>query len=210
MALIVERLLNHPVDSNCYIIRREQGSACVIVDPAQGTGTSLLQYLSEQNLRPDYIILTHEHFDHISSVECLRTAFSCKVVATAVCSERIPEPKKNLSLFYDQIGFSCRPADLVIEEDNASLDWEGETLFFLLTPGHTEGGLCFNVGEHLFTGDTLMNGHDAVTKLPGGNKVMLQESIKKIFDSYSEQTILYPGHGEVCWLHHLKAHQYLN
>jgi hydroxyacylglutathione hydrolase len=197
-------LLNHPVDSNCYIIKKQDRDNCLIVDPARGEGVSLYRYLSQKALKPDYIILTHEHFDHISSVEYLRTAFACKVIASVVCSVNIGQPKKNLSVFHDQVGFSCGPADVIIQHDDSVVEWEQEKLHFFLTPGHSDGGLSFYVGHHLFTGDTLMNGFDAVTKLPGGNKQKLQTSIQKIITSSHETMVLCPGHGEICQLRQLK------
>jgi glyoxylase-like metal-dependent hydrolase (beta-lactamase superfamily II) len=107
-------------------------------------------------------------------------------------------------VFHDQVGFSCGPADVIIQHDDLFVEWEQEKLHFFLTPGHSEGALSFYIGNHLFTGDTLMNGYDTVTKLPGGNKQKLQISIQKIIANSHETMVLYPGHGEICRLSHLK------
>jgi len=194
-ALDIKRFINFPVSSNCFIVSAG-GNECIVVDPACGDGKSLLDHFSSQDLKPTYIVLTHEHFDHISSVECIRNSYPCKVVASAECSERICNSKKNLSLFYDQQGFTCKPADILIDENNFVLNWNDMAVRFQITPGHTEGSICFSIGNNLFTGDTLMNGYKPVVKLPGGNRKKLEESINGLLREYGGDTIVFPGHGE--------------
>lgn len=49
------------------------------------------------------VLLTHEHFDHISGLNRIRglCASSCRVIAGATCSERIQDIKANLSAYAD-------------------------------------------------------------------------------------------------------------
>lgn len=193
--LLIKRLLNSPVDSNCYIITKSGTDNCLLVDPAQGDGTLLYNHLLANGYSPQYIIVTHEHFDHISSIEHLRQNFGCPLIASAECSQRITHPKGNLSLFRDGIGFTCAPAEVIISEDGFSLPWKGELIRFYVTPGHSEGGLCFSIGPHLFTGDTVMETYKPVVKLPGGNKAKLRESIERLLRVFDGNTQVYPGHG---------------
>jgi glyoxylase-like metal-dependent hydrolase (beta-lactamase superfamily II) len=69
------------------------------------------------------------------------------------------------------------------------------TLSFLLTPGHTPGGICIIVdGKALLTGDTLFIGDCGRTDLAGGNiEVMFQTLQKKILP-LSDDLVVYPGH----------------
>ncbi len=195
--ILVERLLNFPIDSNCFIITKSGETECILVDPALGDGVQLESYLLQLKLRPRFIILTHEHYDHISSVQYLREQYGSQVIASAVCSENITDPKKNLSLFNDQKGFSCSRADIVLEDEVHKWRWFDVELLFLKTPGHSEGGICFFVEGNLFTGDTLLNEIKPVTKLPGGNKIKLENSIKMLLQRFSPSTIVFPGHGEI-------------
>ncbi len=208
--LFVTTLKNFPVDSNCYVISFKGSNNCIIVDPAQGNGDAFYSFLSERNLKPDYLILTHEHFDHISSVEHLRSKFNCRVVASVVCSSNITNPKKNLSIFYDQVGFSCKPADILIDHDNQRISWLNYTLLFMLTPGHSNGGLCFSIDNNVFTGDTIMNGYKPVVKLPGGDKTKIAESMTKITDSFSPDANLYPGHGDKRTFSQIRVSTFIN
>ena len=194
--IVIIPILNSPIDSNCYVITKPGEKECILVDPALGDGAALDARLESMALTPEYIILTHEHFDHISSVEHLRKRYRCKVIASAKCSAAITDPKKNLSLFYDQQGFSCQPADIVLEKDEQVWGWGGVDIRFFYTPGHSEGGICFSIGDNLFTGDTLMGQYKPVTKLPGGNKALLNTSINMLMDKFDGDTNVFPGHGE--------------
>jgi glyoxylase-like metal-dependent hydrolase (beta-lactamase superfamily II) len=193
--ITIEQLLNFPVDSNCYIITKEGTDKCIVVDPAQGDGDALCHYLLSKNYTPEYIVLTHEHFDHISSAECLRENFGCQLIASRECSERIVHPKKNLSLFRDGVGFQCQAAEIVIDQNAYCFLWGETKIYFFLTPGHSEGGLCFSLQDNLFTGDTVMQNYKPVIKLPGGNKVKLKESIEMLFDIFDDKILVFPGHG---------------
>jgi glyoxylase-like metal-dependent hydrolase (beta-lactamase superfamily II) len=194
--LFVIKLINFPISSNCYVIRKEGTKVCILVDPSQEGIDVLANYLLLENLRPGYILITHEHFDHLSSVESLRREYDCKLVATAACSDNITNPKKNLSLFYDQNGFACSPADIIIDDNNDELKWENTQIKFYVTPGHSAGGMCFSISNNLFTGDTFLRDHKTVVKLPGGNKNVLQQSISMLREIFGKNVMIFPGHGE--------------
>jgi hydroxyacylglutathione hydrolase len=201
----ITRLLNFPIDSNCFIISDKNSGSCIVVDPAHGEGSMLVEYLIQNNLEPTFVILTHEHFDHISSLEYLRTRYDCKVIASVKCSESISNSKKNLSLFFDQKGFNCSPADILIERNNSQIIWQKNNLHFYLTPGHSEGGLCFSLRNNLFTGDTLLQSSKTIVKLPGGDKRKLDDSINMISELFGDDTMILPGHGEIFMLAELNS-----
>lgn len=55
-------------ESNCYIL--VEGSSCVIIDP--GESEKLLRFLAERGWKPELLLLTHEHCDHMAGLEPLR------------------------------------------------------------------------------------------------------------------------------------------
>jgi len=62
------------------------------------------------------------------------------------------------------------------------------------TPGHTPGSLCFLLGDHLFTGDTLFPGGPGNT---GGNRSAFEtimRSLDRLFE-LPDATRVSPGHG---------------
>lgn len=196
VGLVIERVVNSPIPSNCYIVYKTGSEVCLVIDPSNESEMLLEQKIRSKNLKPHYIILTHEHFDHIGSVGYLKQIFNCKVVATAKTSDYIGNSRKNCSFYYDGIGFTCAPADILVENSNEVLIWNDIAIEFYLTPGHSEGSSCFKIGPYFFTGDTLMLGYDTVVKLPGGNKEALKKSLEKILPLIDDNTIICPGHGK--------------
>lgn len=192
--IVIKRIINNPIDSNCYVIRKCKNTECLIVDPGDKHSLELLDYLNTNNLKPSHIILTHEHFDHISGVTKLREEFDCKIIASKTCSDNIQHPKKNLSIFYDQIGFHCEPADIVFHDEELLFVWADIIITLFKTPGHSEGSICVIIKDNLFTGDTINKGEKTITKLPGGNPSRLKNSISKILSLKKSINTVYPGH----------------
>jgi hydroxyacylglutathione hydrolase len=202
--LVVKTYQNVPVSSNCYIVHREDAGNAIIVDPGSKDSSEVILYLNNLHLQPDYIILTHEHFDHIWGVEQIIQKYQCKLIASDMCSAAIMDPKGNLSVFYDQKGFSTQAADIIIDKMETRIDWRGYELRFFKTPGHTSGSICFLIDKYLFTGDTLLKDYTTVTKLPGGSKTDLQRSISGIHKMTDKIALVFPGHGEAFILNEMK------
>ena len=62
-------------------------------------------------------------------------------------------------------------------------------------PGHSRGHVAFHHDGELFAGDLLFAGSVGRYDLPGGDWETLLESIRSLFDRFSPETIVYPGHG---------------
>lgn len=191
--LYVKRIINAPITSNSYIIYTDQNHSCIIVDPGTQDSIELLSFLEYNTLFPEYIVLTHEHFDHIWGVNCLKEKYKVQLISNKSCSERIVDKKKNLSLFYNQQGFSTCHSDILIDDVSEFL-WNDYRIVFFQTPGHSLGCICFLIDNLLFTGDTVILNEKTVVKLPGSNRAELLTSISLLFKL--RYTRIYPGHGE--------------
>jgi len=209
MSLEVVQVKNPPLNSNTYIIYdRKSGNESIIIDPGNNDISYLQSLIEEKKLLPRFILLTHEHFDHIAGVEPLRDSYNgIKVIASEICSRLIQNDKKNMSAFFYDLGFVVKQVDITIEDVYFKLDWNGYTFKFYVTKGHSEGAICIYVDNFLFTGDTLINGNKTVTRLPGGSKNELKKTLSFIFSTFSPETLVFPGHGEPFYLYdvNLKA-----
>ncbi len=68
-------------------------------------------------------------------------------------------------------------------------------LKFLLTPGHTMGGICIIVDNRaILTGDTLFIGDCGRTDLPGGDLYEMYETLQNKIMVLPDDLIVYPGH----------------
>lgn len=181
---------------NAYVLIDKGDASAVVIDPGVRCFDAIESILRKSCCQPEYIIITHEHYDHIGSVDKLRRAFQCKVVASPSCSSQITDAKKNLSIFYERDGYITAPAEIVLCGTVTKLPWHryGFTLFS--TPGHTGGSICIYFTGHLFTGDTIIKDEKTVTKLPGGSRPLLLSSLGFIFSTFDPNTMLHPGHGD--------------
>jgi glyoxylase-like metal-dependent hydrolase (beta-lactamase superfamily II) len=105
------------------------------------------------------------------------------------------DPFLNLKDILGEGGNPGTPARLLSGGD--VIEVGGMEIHIIHTPGHTPGGICLSIKreEILFTGDTLFNGGIGRTDLPGGSYRDLMDSIKNSILSYSDDVVIYPGHG---------------
>ena len=203
MRLKVERFVNELMSSNCYIVIDEDSKHCLCIDPASEKSLREIEYISEKGLTLDYIIATHEHTDHTWGVNALKEHFpSAKLICSELCEKYAKKESRAYFLFYydnPDYRYELMPADVVIGRDADVLKWQGLSICFLLTPGHSRGSMCIDVDGMLFTGDTIMpnkpyfNGRDS-------NEDDWKKSVQKIVATYSGNVIMYPGHGETMQL----------
>lgn len=157
------------------------------------------------------VILTHEHFDHISGLNALRASRpDAKVLASAACSERIQRLGGNLSnianaviAFHRKLSavqnlvtpFSCLAADQVFT-GMLELDWHGHALRLSEFAGHSPGSICCEMdGALLISGDTLLH-LPTVTRLPGGNTSrFFGDDFPRLEAMVGKIVTVYPGHG---------------
>ena len=196
------------ITSNMYIIIREDHA--LIVDPNENENA--VELLKESGVKDITIILTHEHFDHISGVNFFRRQWECTVYANNHCKEMTTDPNKNLSAFFMamfidkteeerkkvhemfQDDYSCR-VDVGFDKE-CNMEWHGLSVKMIETPGHSPGSICILINdEYLFSGDSLVDGNRVITRLPGGSRKYYNEITRPLLESLSEDIIVFPGHG---------------
>lgn len=170
----LERLVLGPYDTNCYVVSCKKTGQSVVVDtPAEGR--RILAAL--EGTKPSYILITHNHMDHLGAFEEVRSALSVPVAAHPLDGERLPS----------------KPEILLRDGDNIAF---GElSLEVLHTPGHTPGSVCFYRAPILLSGDTIFPGGPGKTGSPGKLRQIIASIRDKILP-LPEGTRIYPGHGE--------------
>jgi len=192
------RFINKPVPSNTYLLI--DGKQCLVIDPGSKEQTDVRDYILEHDLTLGYIILTHEHFDHCWGANYLLECFpACKTVATRRCAEWVEKPWNYFNQLYynsDEM-YQIKNVDLIAEDLGWKLMWGNVKLVFIDTPGHSDKGMCIELGGSLFTGDTILyRTKPLLKKKYGASREELRQSIEKIYHSYPGDTSVYPGHGE--------------
>jgi glyoxylase-like metal-dependent hydrolase (beta-lactamase superfamily II) len=173
-ALTIERLVLGPFSTNCYLLTsRRTGDSAVIDTPDEPE--TILKRLEGTN--PRYILLTHNHMDHLGALAALHSRLGVPLGAHPEDSVNLPvEPEMDL-------------------DDGDTLAVGDLTVHVLHTPGHTQGGVCFLTGNYLLSGDTLFRGGPGKTWRPDALRQILESLERKVF-VLPDETVVFPGHGE--------------
>lgn len=179
------------IRTNCYLIKDTVSGQGAIIDPG-GASLKLDEYIdSIGREKIKYIILTHGHFDHILKAKRYKEFTGAKIVIGEYESEFTENMKLNLSRGKGVAPFK---ADILLK-DNEKFNLGDLEFTAIHTPGHTRGGMCYIVGDVMFSGDTVMNGCFGRTDLVTGSFEELRNSISKL-RALNKDYVVYPGHGE--------------
>ncbi|MGL4772444.1 MAG: MBL fold metallo-hydrolase [Clostridium sp.] len=172
-------------DANCYIIIDESTKEAVVLDPG-GDETRLEGVINSLGVKVKYILLTHGHIDHVGAVEYLSKVYGAPYYINEMEEEYM---KKDNYVFGS---FAKANGNL---KDGDVLNFGSHTIKVIQTPGHTKGGVCFLIGDKVFTGDTLFQGSIGRTDFPGGDFDEIITSIKTKLLPLGDAVEVYPGHG---------------
>lgn len=189
---MIERLMLPGMGENCYVFYDLQTKRGFMVDPGL-VHKKITNFLDENEISIEAILLTHGHGDHIMGVEHYRERFECPVYAhedeREVLENHFHNHSKSLG------GMVVELKDVTYLKDGDILGLAGTQIKCLHTPGHTRGGMCYLTQEGVFTGDTLFKMGVGRYDLFGGDLEALEHSIKNKLYTLPDETPVYPGHG---------------
>lgn len=195
----VEGFVLGPFETNCYVVTpagvADSGGTCWIVDASFEPG-EMVRHVRDRRLRPEALILTHAHVDHIAGVEEVLRAFpGTPLWMHSAEAEWLNNPLLNLSAMMG-VPVTTRAADRLLKDGDV-LTLNGEPWRVLHTPGHSPGGitLVHDASHTAIVGDTLFAGSVGRTDFPGSDPATLERSIRSRLYTLPEQTTIYPGHG---------------
>jgi hydroxyacylglutathione hydrolase len=170
----LEKLQLGPYDTNAYILACQKTGDSVLID-APAASSKIMEKL--QSSSPRYILLTHDHMDHVGALAKLHASLGVPLAVHAA----------------DAVNLPSRPDILLADGD--TLCFGRLKLEVIHTPGHTPGSLCFRCGRHLLSGDTIFPGGPGHTDSPDDFGQIIKSLAQKIF-VLPDDTRIYPGHGE--------------
>jgi hydroxyacylglutathione hydrolase len=161
-------------DTNCYVVACGDTSEAVVIDPG-GDDAKITGQLAGKTVR--WICFTHAHPGHTGAKEAIKTATGAPTAMHLADATAYLKSADRYLTSTDRLPFGRFELEV------------------LITPGHTPGGLSFKVGNHLFTGDTLMAGKIGRLDLPGSSSQQMLLSLHGQLLTLPDNTVVYPGHG---------------
>ena len=158
---------------NSYVVHAPEGD--VIVD----AGAEPEKIFAAVRQPVSAVLVTHGHADHVNALGAV-----------------LRETNAPLYVHPDD---ADRTGVTVYEplDDGQRLDFAGERLLVIHTPGHSPGSVTFVVGEDQIIGDLVLPGSVGRTDVPGAAWEELEVSLRKVMPYWREDTRLYAGHGPV-------------
>ncbi len=187
----------NPFQENTYILFNEK-KECWIVDPGMYGAEEeqvLFDYINKHDLKPQQVINTHAHIDHIFGVDAVKQKFNIPFGVHQLEQPVLANAKGSAMLFGFTFGAAPIP-DFFIEE-NKILKLGDDELEIKLAPGHSPGSIVFHypAGKWAIGGDVLFHGSIGRSDLPGGNYEVLLKSIADQLYTLPDDTVVYSGHG---------------
>jgi len=149
-----------------YLVADPATGQAAVVDPS-GAPQLFLDRLKELDLKLNWVLCTHSHWDHTGGIDELKQATGAKLAL-----------------------HESAPMDLECPlHDGDELPLGKLTLRIIHTPGHCDDAICILVEGHLMTGDTLYVG-----KIGG---TTTDEDARKQYDSLHRKLMTLPPETKV-------------
>lgn len=163
-----------PMENCTYLV--SEGKDALLIDPAWDMNF-IEHTLKQKGLELLAVFFTHGHFDHVKEAETLLKTHGLKAY-----------------LEQHDVMLSGLPAEVLQPySGEQNLKIGPFNIHIIPTPGHTAGGVCLQIGDALFTGDTLFPGACGRVDLPSSDAREMRKSLLKL-SKLPDDTRIFAGH----------------
>lgn len=189
----IKTLKSGKLNNNTYIVCNDNDE-CILIDAAAEVA-DIKARTEDDGIKVLGVILTHGHYDHFENLDKIMDYFKVKCYVTESELEKLYNPKANYSITFNVIKTTRQPREnfeILKNQDNINLgNFKIKTF---VTPGHTDGSICIEIEDKLFTGDTKFLWTCGRTDLITGSEEDMQKSLEYIEKHYKGKEF-FPGHG---------------
>lgn len=181
--------------TNCFVVGVPGAKACWIVDCGFDPG-EMLDHVAAAGLRPQAILLTHTHPDHIAGLDLALGRFGPLPVYVHEAERGFcADPMLNLSAFMG--------APIAVSEPDRHLaggerlDLAGTSWRVVHAPGHSPGGVLYvhDGSRQAIVGDTLFAGSIGRMDFPTSDPDVFRRTIREVLMTLPDDMTIHPGHG---------------
>lgn len=163
-----------------YIVVNKNTRKCVIIDPSWEIN-KIIDLIDDKRLFPYAILLTHSHYDHTNLVNQLITLYN------------------NIKVFISDVEasfYNFNAKNLYAIPDHTILQMDDVSIYCYITSGHTKGSMIYNIGNNIYTGDTIFTEGCGMCNSKGGSSREMFHSVQ-FLKKFSDTNIIWPGHAFV-------------
>jgi glyoxylase-like metal-dependent hydrolase (beta-lactamase superfamily II) len=205
--VLIDRVIAPYFETNCWILAQASGQECIIVDPGMAKPNlvnEIEQKVSDLNLKPVAVLITHGHLDHTFSVLPLTKQIPMRTFVTGADRFLLTNPMGALDRggvseqFLRAFGVEKfkEPDEIVELEDFSTFEIAGMQITSIFAPGHTKGSVIFTVDNlQLISGDVLFAGSIGRTDLPTGSASQMRKTLRDRILTLPDGLNVLPGHG---------------
>lgn len=153
-----------------YLAADEQGGDALIVDPSFSP-RMIVDFAAERRFTVRLVFITHDHYDHSNGNREIERLTGIRPLC-----------------FGD-----ADPMTGIVAADGARFELGDLEVAIIHTPGHTADSICIQVGDALFTGDTLFVGKVGGTDFGEGARNEYDSLHRKLM-TLPDATRVFPGH----------------
>jgi hydroxyacylglutathione hydrolase len=168
-ALKVVQLKVGPMANFVYLLVDGESRESIVVDSGWET-KPIVNAVKEEGTKVKFVVATHEHFDHTSTLGQLAGELGAKVVAHSS----------------SPIGHD------ISVKDGDEIGLGEHRVKVMHTPGHTADSICLFDGSDVFTGDTLFVG--TIGRFEKNESKRMYHSLYDVIMKLPGSTVMYPGH----------------
>jgi len=205
--VLIDRVIAPYFETNCWILALGTGQECIIVDPGMAKPNlvkEIEEKISDLNLKPVAVLITHGHLDHTFSVLPLTKQVPMRTFITGADRVLLTDPMGALDRggvseqFLKAFGMEKfkEPDEVVELEDFLTFEVAGMQITSIFAPGHTKGSVIFIVDDQqLISGDVLFAGSIGRTDLPTGSANEMRKTLRDRILTLPDGLNVLPGHG---------------
>jgi hydroxyacylglutathione hydrolase len=191
LSLEIVTFVNGRWRQNCYVVGCDRDA--LIIDPGSQAG-EISALVEGKGWRVHAILNTHGHYDHIGAVADLVDRYQVPFYLHRADETLLKRANLYRILFGSQEPIRVPSATHDVATLPPTFRLDPFVVSWLATPGHTEGSVCFRIDDFLFSGDTLMRSTIGRTDLPGANRPLLLDSLRRL-TTLPGDIVVCGGHG---------------
>lgn len=187
----------NPFSENTYIVFNENKNA-FIIDPgdfSEVENNILNQFIVDNELKVQNILLTHAHIDHVLGLQKAFDKYNVPILMHELEKEILDRNPMDANRF----GFFFKPFEGEISylNENEIISLDDYEFQILHVPGHSPGHIAFycEAQKFIISGDVLFEGSIGRTDLYKGDAQELLKSIREKLFVLEDETKVYNGHG---------------